>query len=476
MSAAAAIFNMSLAEAADAVKAGDVTASQLTEVALDRLEKIGSKLNCTITIEREEALRAADQLDKERKRGLLRSPLHGVPLAHKDLFHRAGKVTTYGSPILRDFKSDRTATVLARLDAAGAVNVGSLHLSEFAFSPTGFNKHFGSCRNPWNPEHVTGGSSSGSGAAVAARLVYGALGTDSGGSIRHPAAMCGVIGLKTTQTRVSRAGVMPLSHSLDCVGPMTRTARDCARLLSVIAGHDKDDPTSSDRAIPDYEAELGRSIKGLKIAVPRKYYYDAVSDEVHHLLDESIVTLKDLGAVIQETSTPDIGLVNSLAQLVMSVEAATVHQHWLKTRRNDYADVVRSRIEPGLLVPATRYCEALALRSKIMRSFLQQCMAGADVIHLPAVCIPVPTIRETTEDQPDAMAKRIAALTHCTRGINYLGLPAISVPAGFAKNALPVGFQLVGRPFDEALLLGIADAYQQATAWHRKVPAVAMQH
>lgn len=473
MTFAATVSGLSLVEAAEAVKIGAITAEQLTTITLDRLEKIGPQLNCAIAIDRADALRAAEQLDQERKRGRLRGPLHGVPLAHKDLFHRAGKITTCGSPILRAFKADKTATALNRLERAGAVNAGSLNLSEFAFSPTGFNRHFGSCRNPWNTAHVTGGSSSGSGAAVAARLVYGSLGTDSGGSIRHPAAMCGVVGLKPTQTRVSRAGVMPLSHSLDCVGPMARTARDCAQLLSVIVGPDAEDPTASDVAAPDYDALLDRKIKGLKIAVPRHYYYDVVSDEVRHLLDESLVVLEDLGAIIRETPTADINLINSLAQLVMCVEAATVHQQWLKTRRDDYAEVVRSRIEPGLFIPATRYCEALALRSGIVRSFLNTCMGDADVIHLPAVCVAVPTIRETTEDEPGAVAKRLSALTHCTRGINYLGLPAVSVPAGFTRNGMPMAFQLVGRPFDEGLLLKVADAYQQVTDWHRRVPAIA---
>lgn len=467
------LWELSLTEAAEAVREGGVTSTQLTETALQRLERIGPQLNCTITIDRTEALSAAETLDRERQQGRLRGPLHGVPLAHKDLFYRTGKVVTCGSPIRRDFVANTTATVLDRLDRVGAVNMGTLNLSEFAFSPTGYNKYFGSCRNPWNPEHVTGGSSSGSGAAVAARLVHGSLGTDSGGSIRHPAAICGVVAVKTTQTRVSRSGVMPLSHSLDCVGPVARTARDCARLLSVIAGADPEDPTTAELDVPDYEAMLDGNIKGLKIAVPRAYYYDHVLDEVRSILDESLAALKDLGATIIQVSVPDIDLINTLAQLVMSVEAATVHQKWLRTRRNDYADVVRSRIEPGLFIPATRYCEALAIRARITDEFLKTCLGNADVLHLPAISIPVPSIVETTDDEPSLVAKRLAALTHCTRGINYLGVPAVSVPAGFTANGLPSAFQLVGRPFDEGLLLKVADAYQQVTDWHSRVPVLA---
>jgi aspartyl-tRNA(Asn)/glutamyl-tRNA(Gln) amidotransferase subunit A len=465
------LCELSLVEAADAIRHGEVTSVELTQHAIARLERYGPHLNCTISIDRS-ALDAAEMLDGERKQNRLRGPLHGVPLAHKDLFYRAGYVVTCGSLILKDQVATTTASVLDRLDRAGAVNVGTLNLSEFAFSPTGFNKHFGSCRNPWKPAHVSGGSSSGSSAAVAARLVYGSLGTDSGGSIRHPAAMCGVVGLKTTQTRVSRAGVMPLSHSLDCVGPIARTARDCARLLTVISGPDTADPTASQADVPDYEAALIPSIKGLKIALPRAYYYDLVSDDVRAILDESVAVLKDLGAVVRETPVPDIALINALAQTVMSVEAATVHQLWLRTRRDDYAEVVRSRIEPGLLIPATRYCEALALRARVTAAFLDTCLADCDAIHIPAISIPVPTIHETTDDEPAAVARRLGALTHATRGINYLGLPALSVPAGFTRNGLPAAFQLVGRPFDEALLLQIAHAYQQSTPWHLRMPSL----
>lgn len=468
-----ALWTLSLTEAAEAIRDGSVTSLQLTQAAFERLERIGAQLNCAIAVDGAEALSAAERLDRERGRGHLRGPLHGVPLAQKDLFYRTGKVVSCGSKIRRNFVADTTATVLERLDRAGAVYVAALHLSEFAFSPTGYNKYYGSCRNPWSTEHVTGGSSSGSGAAVAARLVHGSLGTDSGGSIRYPAAMCGVVGLKPTQTRVSRHGMLPLSHSLDCAGPLARTARDCARLLSVIAGPDPRDSTAAALDVPDYESMLDGDVRGLTIAVPNAYYHDHVVDEVHSILGNSLAVLKELGATIVEVSVPDIDRVNALWQLVMSVEAATVHQQWLRTRRDDYADVVRSRIEPGLLIPATRYCEALNLRARVIGDFVETCLGKADVIQLPAISIPVPSIAETTTDEASLVAKRLATITHCIRGINYLGLPAVSVPAGFTANGLPSAFQLVGRPFDEGLLLRVADAYQRATDWHTYVPAMA---
>lgn len=461
---------LGLTEAADALARGDVTSVALTTACLERLRALGPKLNCVARIESDTVLEQAEQLDRERKSGRLRGKLHGVPLAHKDLFYRKGKVVACGSLILRDFVPDTTATVLERLGASGALNLGSLHMSEFAFSPTGYNKHYGHCRNPWHLDHVPGGSSSGSGAAVAARLTFGSLGTDSGGSVRHPAAMCGVTGLKPTQTRVSRAGVMALSFSLDCVSPIARSARDCARLLALIAGKDAADPTAAERDVPEYERELSGDVRGWRIAVPKKYYYDCVTAEVGSRLEDSLAVFRQLGARIVPAEVSDISLVNSLAQLVMSVEAATAHGGWLRARRHDYGEVVRSRIEPGLLYPATRYCEALSMRAGIVKEFLDTTLANADIMHLPAVSIPAPTIAETTRGDPAHIAKVLGELTHCTRGINYLGLPAISVPTGFTTNGLPCAFQLVGRPFAEGMLLRAADAYQRLTDWHKKAP------
>jgi aspartyl-tRNA(Asn)/glutamyl-tRNA(Gln) amidotransferase subunit A len=470
----AGIQNLSLVEIADELRQGSVTSLAVTEIALERLSRLGKTYNCTMTIEAEAALERAKALDGWRRKGGALGPLHGVPLAHKDLFYRAGRKVTLGSPIHKDVVAKTTATVLRRLDDAGAVDAGSLQLSEFAYSATGYNKYFGHCRNPWNIDYVPGGSSSGSAAAVAGRLVYGSLGTDSGGSARHPAALCGVTGLKPTQTRVSRAGVGPLSFSLDCVSPLARTARDCARLLSVVAGSDPSDATSSTQAAGDYERELTGDIRGIKIAVPREYYFDLVADEVLALLNAAMTGLRDLGATTLDTQAPEMALINGLAQTVMAVEAATIHREWLATRRDDYADVVRSRIEPGLFIPATRYCEALSVRARVAQGYLDTVFAGCDVVLTPAISIPVPTIAETTTDDTAKVGQRIGALTHCTRGINYLGLPVVSLPIGFTQNGMPCALQLVGRPFAEGLLLKVADAYQRFADWHRRVPPTAV--
>jgi aspartyl-tRNA(Asn)/glutamyl-tRNA(Gln) amidotransferase subunit A len=391
------ILALTLTEAADAVARGEVTSVQLTRAAIARTAKLGRALNCIAALDADEALLAAEKADRDSKRGKSAGPLNGVPLAHKDLFYRRGKVVACGSKIRKDFVAETTATVLERLSAAGAVNLGALHMAEFAFSPTGYNEHYGHARNPWNTAHVPGGSSSGSGAAVAARIVFGSLGTDTGGSLRHPAAMCGLTGLKPTLTRVSRAGVMPLSHSLDCVGPLARTARDCARLLEIVAGADAADPTAADVPVPRYEAALDGNARGLRIGVPNAYYYDAVDSEIRMHLDDSLSALRGLGA-----------------------------------------EVVK-----------------------------------VDVLHLPAIPIPVPTIDETTCGNAADIARIVGVIGHCTRGINYLGLPAISVPAGFDAKGLPIAFQLVGRPFAESSLLRAADAYQSATTWHRQSPDLA---
>lgn len=460
-------LDLSLTDAADGLVRGDFTSVDLTRAALERARELGGKLNCIARLDADDALQQAETADRERKQGK-RGPLHGVPLAHKDLFYLRGKTVASGSKIRRDFVPDTTATVLTRLAGAGAINIGSLHMAEFAFSPTGYNEHYGHARNPWNTAHVPGGSSSGSGAAVAARIVYGSLGTDTGGSIRHPAAMCGVTGLKPTVTRVSRAGAMPLSFSLDCVGPLARTARDCARIMDVIAGADAADPTSSSEPVPHYEAALDGNVRGLRIGVARGYYYDPVPPEIARALEESLDALRSQGATVVEVKVPDIDLINTLMHVLMTVEAATVHRKWLQTRRNDYSLQVRSRIEPGLFYPATRYLEALSMRAAITREFVDTAMKGVDVLHIPAIPIPTPTIQDSTTG-PDVM-RIIGTLGHCTRGINYLGLPAISVPTGFDGKGLPIGFQLVGRPFAEAALLRAADAYQRVTDWHQKKP------
>ena len=463
---------LTLCEAADAVAQGEVTSEQLVRHALDRLASIGPRLNCVVACYPDQALEAARAIDLRRASGAALGPLGGVPMAHKDLFYRRGRPSEGGAAIRRGFMPDQTATVLERVDAAGAVDLGRLQMAEFALSPTGFNAHMGHVCNPWSLDHVPGGSSSGSGAAVAARLIHASLGTDTGGSIRHPAAMCGITGIKPTWSRVSRAGVMPLSFSLDCVGPLARTARDCARLLEVIAGPDPADPTAARRPCPPLEQSLDGDIRGLRIAVPRGYYEQHLTIEVTRGLAASLAVLRERGAVVIETSTPDMALVNAMMAMLMASEAAAVHRNWVLTRRDEYAAQVRSRIEPGLVYSATDYLQTLSLRAQVAQQWLDVAMSDADVVYLPALSIPVPSIAQTTQGNPAELATLIGVITHCTRGINLLGLPSVAVPAGFVDGR-PLAFQLVGRPFDEGTVLKVADAFQRDTDWHERIPDIA---
>lgn len=461
---------LGVVEAAEAVASGDVTAEALARAALDRLSTLGPRFNAVVAIEEERALEGARAVDAARARGAPLGPLAGVPMAHKDLYYRAGRPSAGGSIIRADFVPQETSVALERLDAAGALDLGRLHLAEFALSPTGYNVHLGHGRNPWSLDHCSGGSSSGSGAAVSGRLVAASLGSDTGGSIRHPAAMCGITGLKPTHGLVPMAGAMPLSPTLDTLGPLARSARDAARILSVIGGADARDGSTLAAPKRNYEDALTGDLDGVTIAVPAGYYRDAATPDILDLMDESIAALRSAGARIIETRVDDMALVNAMMQLVMGVEAAALHRRWLQERPQDYGAQVRARILPGLAYPATRYAEALMLRAKIAQEWLAAAMGAADMVHIPTLAVPVPTIAETTEGEPADVAAAIGKVTHCTRGINYLGLPSLSLPCGLAENSLPAAFQLVGRPFGEAVLLRAGDAYQRVSDHHRRMP------
>ena len=455
---------------ADSIASGAVTSEHVTQIALERLETRGRRFNGVVTIEADQALAAARAVDLARARGEKLGPLAGVPMAHKEMFYRAGRETACGSKIRRGFVPDVTASALKRLDAAGAVDCGSLHMAEFALSPTGYNQHFGHGLNPWNPAHPPGGSSSGSGITVAAACVPAALGSDTGGSIRHPSAMCGLTGLKPTHGAVSLAGAMPLSATLDCVGPLARHARDLARIHDVIAGYDPLDPTTHGAPAGGCEAALSGDIRSLRFARPGGYYADAVEAEIATAVDAASLVLRGLGAKEHHTTPPDMARLNAMMHLVMTVEAATLHRKWLAERPDDYSDQVRGRIEPGLFYPATRYVEALSLRGKLTQEWLDLVLDGADVAIIPTFPIPVPSIAATTEGAPADVASVIGQLTRHTRALNYLGLPVVALPIGFSANGLPISLQIVGRPWSEALLLRVADAFQRVTDWHRRLP------
>ena len=460
---------LSLSAVAQAIAQKRMSSREVTQSCLDRIAKWQPRLNAFMAIEADAALAAADAADAALSKGGLRGPLHGVPLAHKDMYYDAGHIVTCGSKIRRDFVATTTSTALQRLKDAGSVRLGSLQMVEFAYGPTGHNVHHGAVHNPFAIDHITGGSSSGSGSAVAARLTFAALGSDTGGSIRMPAHFCGITGLKTTWGRISRAGAMPLSQSLDTVGPLARSVEDCALLLGLMAGADPLDPTAAAGPVPDYASATRQSIKGLRIGVPTAFYVDDLDPEVAKILDDTIATLKREGATIVQVELPDQRQLSAACQLVLAVEAAAFHKRWLIERPGDYGPQVLMRLQNGLAIPGVSYLEAMRWRGPALAAF-NAAVEGVDAVIAPVAPVPAPTIAESDVGNSPGAEAVIQRLTRFTRPINYLGLPSLAVPAGFTGAGLPVGMQLVGRSFDEAMLLRIGAAFQRVTDFHARVP------
>jgi aspartyl-tRNA(Asn)/glutamyl-tRNA(Gln) amidotransferase subunit A len=463
---------LSASQLARKIRRGAVRARDAVEACLARVDEWQPRLNVFLSLEAAAARRAADAADVAAKRGKFLGPLHGVPLAHKDMYYRKGKVATCGSKIRRDWKAPTTATALARLDAAGALNLGTLNMAEFAFGPTGHNWHFGHARNPWDrTPRITGGSSSGSGAGVAARMFHAALGSDTGGSIRLPAAFCGTVGIKPSWGRVSRAGAMPLSWSLDTVGPLTRTVEDAALILGLIAGADPADPTAADLPVPNYVRGLARGAKRIKIGVPRGGIFAEIDNTVADAMVDAGRVLQKLGAKIVEVTLPDMDAINAMCALVLSSEAATIHREWLRARPGDYSEQVRSRLEAGLMVPAAIYLDALRARGAALAEFNVKVFAKCDALLAPIIPAAAPTIAETDVGGGPELASRLGVFTRLARPFNYLGLPALAMPCGFSADGVPLSYQLVGPSFGEEVLFAIGHAYQQATEFHTRAPS-----
>jgi aspartyl-tRNA(Asn)/glutamyl-tRNA(Gln) amidotransferase subunit A len=460
---------LSVTEIAAAIADRKISSREATQSCLDRVARWQPHLNAYMSIEADAALKAADAADAALAKGESHGVLHGVPMAHKDMYYDEGHVVTCGSKIRKDWVAKTTATSLQRLKNAGTVRLGSLQMVEFAFGPLGHNTHYGPVRNPWHVAHATGGSSSGSGSAVAARLTFAALGSDTGGSIRMPAHFCGVSGLKTTVGLVSRAGAMPLSQSLDTVGPLARTVEDCALVTGLMAGADPLDPTTSTREVPDYMAATKASAKGMTVGIPKAFYIDDLDPEVAAILQNTIAALKDEGIKIVEIDLPNQLQLSGASQLVLATEAAALHKRWMIERPQDYGPQVLMRLENGLAVTGVAYLEALRWRGPALAAHLAA-TAGVDAILAPVSPMAAPRIDETDIGNGPGAEALIQRVTRFTRPINYLGLPALSIPAGFTKTKLPVGMQLVGRPFDEATLLTIGATFQRATDHHTKCP------
>ena len=446
----------SLATATQALRKREVSTRELLQACRARIERWQPIINAFVSEE---------SVPQGRQEGALA----GIPLAHKDMFYRAGRVSNCGSKIRRAWVASQTSAALERLDASGALQIGTLNMSEFAYGPTGHNDHWGDCCNAWNPEYIAGGSSSGSGAAVAARLVWGALGSDTGGSVRLPAAACGVTGLKTTWGRVSRYGAMPLSHSLDTIGPLARSAEDCALILAAVAGHDPRDPISSKEPVSDYVSQAVTP-RSFKVALSTAWIEEHAEPQVGAAVLAAARVLRSAGATLVEAPASDFDTMSAHCLVVMQAEASAQHAKWMRERPADYSSAVRARLEAGFAIPAAAYLEVLRLRSTWLERFCSTTLSDADFYLLPATNVPVPTREQTGPRGGAEMPRLLSELTRFTRWVNYLGVPALVFPGGFDSRGLPIGLQLVARPYAEAALLAAGHAFQQVTDWHMRAP------
>ena len=470
---------LTLHELADRIRARDVSALDATQAVLERIQRLNPRLNAYITVMEDEALAAARAADEEIAAGSYRGPLHGVPVAVKDLCATKGVRTTAGAKIMSDWVPDEDATVIRRLRDAGAVIVGKTNLHEFAFGATGINPHFGPAHNPWNEAYITGGSSSGSGAAVAAGLCYAALGSDTGGSIRIPAALCGIVGIKATHGRVSLKDVVPLSWSLDHVGPLTRNVRDCALVLEAISGYDPDDPESADEPVPAWASALQKTqatpgagegfvprlgprgvtrpqsdaLKGLRIGVPAGVFAETEAD-VETAVRKAIDALRRLGADVRDVDLPALSEYWGPAGAVLLAEAAAYHKEDIERRAEDLGEDVLQRLEAGLRISAVDYINAAQARDEIRRTCDEALFSDVDLLAMPTTVRSSVPIDAVDKDDPTL------GLTRLTGQFDVTGQPAISVPCGLTANGLPVGLQLVGRRFDEATVFRAAYAFE----------------
>jgi aspartyl-tRNA(Asn)/glutamyl-tRNA(Gln) amidotransferase subunit A len=440
------LTELSCAQLAAAIRERRATAVAAMEAVLERARAVQPQLNCFIRIDADSALAAAHLADRELARGYVRGPLHGVPMAHKDMYYRRGVASTCGSKILRDTPAAGTARVLEHLDAAGAIQFGVLNMAEFAMGPTGHNWHFGHCRNPWDPQRITGGSSSGSGASVAARANFAALGSDTGGSIRLPSAFCGLAGIRPTHERVSVENILPLCPSLDTVGPLTRTVEDAALMLTVIA--------------PGFSVDLSKSIKGMRIGRPRRTFYEGCDPEIAAAMEASLEVFRRLGATVVDVELSDFSRLSNLAAVLHAAEANPFHDEWFRTRPQDYSAQVRERLEKGRPTLALDYVKALQARAPAIREFCEAVFSQVDVVHGPVVSFQTPTIAETDISTGDAASQMLGRFVRLTRPISYLGLPVACTNAGFTKARMPIGMQLIAAPNDDATALRAAHAFE----------------
>ncbi|MEZ0304937.1 MAG: amidase [Hyphomicrobiaceae bacterium] len=455
---------LGLAEAADLIRARKLSPVEYTQALLDRTEKLDPRYHAYIKLTPERAMEAARRAEREVTAGTPRGPLHGVPYGLKDIIDVAGLPTTGHSKVLIDNVAAANAVVTERLEAAGGILMGKLATHEFAIGGPSFDLPWPPAVNPWGGNHFPGGSSSGSGVALAAGLVPAALGTDTGGSVRNPASLCGITGMKPTYGLVSRRGVFPLAYSLDHVGPMTRDVRDNALLLQVLAGYDAEDPGSAKVLIPDYSADLERGVKGLRIALVRHFYAEDMQADGEQLqaIDAGAEVLRGLGADVREVRLAPLADYSTCTRIIICCEAYAIHRHWLAARPADYGDLARRRILEGAAFSAADYIDAQRMRARLTKRTLEA-LAGFDAA-LTASSMD-PTVRID-----DAEACLRVYPRQARQPFNVTGQPALAMPAGFTKDGLPLSLQLVGHPFQEAMVYRIAAAYERATGWIKRHP------
>lgn len=456
---------LTVAEAAAAIRAGTLSPVALVRECLARIEAHNGVLAAFVSVTADRALADAERAEREIVAGRYRGALHGMPVALKDIIDTCGIRTTCHSRLHLDRVPTADATVARRLSDAGAVLVGKLATHEFATGGPAFDLPFPPARNPWNPAHFTGGSSSGAGAAVAAGLVPLALGTDTGGSIRLPAAYCGIAGLKPTYGRVSRRGVAPLSFSLDHVGPLARTAEDCALAMQALAGFDRHDPGSADVPVPDYADALGAPVEGLRIGYVRDFLTEDDDPAMLAGLDAAVETLARLGAEIVEIELPPMDLFHAVARAISGSEAFSIHEQDLRKRPHMYARITRERLSLGAYVTAADYVQAQRLR-RILTDAVSEVLTRVDLLATAAIPAPAPVL-ETVDTAPWREKHPITA------PFNVTGHPALSVCCGYADGGLPLALQLVGRHFDEATVLQLGHAYERASGWCERRPDLA---
>lgn len=459
------LTKLSLSEASELVHSKKISPVELTQACLSRIEQLNPMLNAFVTITADSASAQASEAEADIQRGRWIGPLHGIPIALKDLVDTAGVRTTAASGLFKDRTPTQDAEVVRRLKAAGAVLLGKLNLHEFAYGGSSVISYFGPVRNPWDSAYSPGGSSGGSAAAVAAELCYGAIGSDTGGSIRMPAGYCGIVGLKPTYGRVSTRGVIPLAWSLDHLGPMTRTAMDAALMLQVIAGYDPEDTSCTDLPVQDYAGTLMAKTSSLRIGIPRVHFYEGLYPEIHSAMDTALSVLGKLTSSQHEIEIP---AANDTALLIQKAEAYAYHREYVTKTPELYQAETLKRIRAGAEIGAAEYINARRQLDQSRRS-ISRVFETVDVVVTPTTPVPPFTIKELLADLDNLRAKEVLASPN-TRPFNLLGLPTVSVPCGFTSKGLPIGMQISGPPGGEETVLRLAYAYERATEWHNRKP------